>query len=151
MGFAQSRASSGGRCAVQSQRSLGLILHPRALIVVRSRHVPLARYEASDAYWPRISLSSILVDDCTAISVESPSRAQSRPHRGRLRAELSADLGAAASVDEPGISWMRYFSALKRYKWLILLVALAGTGIGYGVTRFMTPAYQTQGTVWISE
>ena len=54
-------------------------------------------------------------------------------------------------MDEPGISWSRYFSALKRYKWLILLVVLAGTGIGFGVTQFMTPAYQAQGTVWISD
>jgi succinoglycan biosynthesis transport protein ExoP len=54
-------------------------------------------------------------------------------------------------LEEPGISWTRYFSALKRYKWLILFVALAGTGIGFGVTQFMTPAYQTQGTIWISE
>src|SRR5512140_424034 len=55
-----------------------------------------------------------------------------------------------SALEEPGISWTRYFSALKRYKWLILFVALAGTGIGYGVTQFMAPAYQTQGTVWIS-
>ena len=54
-------------------------------------------------------------------------------------------------LEEPGISWTRYFSALKRYKWLILFVALAGTGIGFGVTQFMTPAYQTQGTIWINE
>jgi capsular polysaccharide biosynthesis protein len=53
-------------------------------------------------------------------------------------------------LEDPGISWSRYFSALKRYKWLILFVALAGTGIGFGVTQFMTPAYQTQGTIWIS-
>jgi succinoglycan biosynthesis transport protein ExoP len=53
-------------------------------------------------------------------------------------------------LEEPGISWSRYFSALKRYKWLILFVALAGTGIGFGVTQFMTPAYQTQGTIWIN-
>jgi succinoglycan biosynthesis transport protein ExoP len=56
-----------------------------------------------------------------------------------------------STMDEPGISWSRYFQALKRYKWLILLVVLAGTGIGFGVTQFLTPAYQTQGTVWISE
>ena len=54
-------------------------------------------------------------------------------------------------LEEPGISWTRYFSALKRYKWLILFVALAGTGIGFGVTQFMAPAYESQGTVWISE
>ena len=56
-----------------------------------------------------------------------------------------------SSLEEPGISWSRYFSALKRYKWLIMLVVLAGTGIGFGVTQFMAPAYQTQGTVWISD
>ena len=56
-----------------------------------------------------------------------------------------------APQDEPGISWSRYLSALKRYKWLILIVALAGTGIGFGVTQFMAPAYQTTGKIWISE
>ena len=56
----------------------------------------------------------------------------------------------AAAPEEPGISWGRYVAALKRYKWLILLVVLAGTGIGFGVTQFMTPAYQTTGTIWIS-
>ncbi len=56
-----------------------------------------------------------------------------------------------SALEEPGISWTRYFSALKRYKWLILFVALAGTGIGFGVTQFMQPAYQTQGTIWISQ
>jgi len=56
----------------------------------------------------------------------------------------------AAPLEEPGISWGRYIAALKRYKWLILLVILAGTGIGFGVTQFMTPAYQTTGTIWIS-
>ncbi|MDQ2930476.1 MAG: Wzz/FepE/Etk N-terminal domain-containing protein, partial [Gemmatimonadota bacterium] len=50
-----------------------------------------------------------------------------------------------SALEEPGISWSRYFSALKRYKWLILLVVVAGTGIGFGVTQFMTPAYQTTG------
>ena len=56
----------------------------------------------------------------------------------------------AAPMEEPGISWGRYIAALKRYKWLILLVIFAGTGIGFGVTQFMTPAYQTTGTIWIS-
>jgi capsular exopolysaccharide synthesis family protein len=56
----------------------------------------------------------------------------------------------AAPAEEPGISWGRYIAALKRYKWLILLIILAGTGIGFGVTQFMTPAYQTSGTIWIS-
>jgi uncharacterized protein involved in exopolysaccharide biosynthesis len=55
-----------------------------------------------------------------------------------------------APMEEPGISWGRYIAALKRYKWLILLVILAGSGIGFGVTQFMTPAYQTTGTIWIS-
>jgi succinoglycan biosynthesis transport protein ExoP len=55
-----------------------------------------------------------------------------------------------SSMEEPGVSWSRYFSALKRYKWLILLVVLAGTGIGFGVTQFMAPAYQTTGQMWIS-
>jgi succinoglycan biosynthesis transport protein ExoP len=54
-----------------------------------------------------------------------------------------------AEEGSEGLQWQRYVSALRRYKWLILLITLLGTGIGVLVTRFLTPEYQVQATIWI--
>jgi capsular exopolysaccharide synthesis family protein len=51
--------------------------------------------------------------------------------------------------DGGGIPWKRYVSALKRYKWLMLLVIMAGTGLGVLATRFLKPEYSVQATIWI--
>ena len=51
--------------------------------------------------------------------------------------------------DSP-INWGRYISAIKRYKWLILLVTVLGTAIGVIATRFMKPIYTVKATVWIN-
>jgi capsular exopolysaccharide synthesis family protein len=48
-----------------------------------------------------------------------------------------------------GFQLHRYISALRRYKWLILLITLLGTGVGVVVTRFLPPEYQVQATIWI--
>lgn len=56
-----------------------------------------------------------------------------------------------ASTQEAGIPWSRYFAAMRRYKWMILLIVILGTVAGVGVTRFMAPEYQTQGTIWIND
>lgn len=61
-----------------------------------------------------------------------------------------AALGPAAA-EEPGIPWGRYISALRRYKWLILLIAVLGTVAGFGVSRLTVPEYQVQGTIWIAD
>ncbi|MBX6331356.1 MAG: hypothetical protein IRY91_05895, partial [Gemmatimonadaceae bacterium] len=54
-------------------------------------------------------------------------------------------------AEEPGIPWGRYLAAIRRYKWMILAVVVAGTAAGFGLTRFLTPEYQVQGTLWISD
>ncbi|HET7620688.1 MAG TPA: polysaccharide biosynthesis tyrosine autokinase [Gemmatimonadaceae bacterium] len=56
-----------------------------------------------------------------------------------------------ATAEEPGIPWGRYVAALRRYKWLILAIALIGTGIGFAVSRMTVPEYQVQGTLWIAD
>lgn len=48
-----------------------------------------------------------------------------------------------------GVQWGRYISALKRYRWFMLLVVLLGTGIGVGITRFIDPEYVARSTLWI--
>src|SRR5574340_134434 len=59
--------------------------------------------------------------------------------------------GAGAESEDAGIPWGRYLAALRRYKWMILVVAVLGTLLGIGITRFMAPEYQVTGTIWISQ
>ncbi|MEP7326729.1 MAG: hypothetical protein ABI836_12330, partial [Gemmatimonadota bacterium] len=49
-----------------------------------------------------------------------------------------------------GINWGRYISALKRYRWFMLMVVLLGTGIGVGITRFIDPEYVARSTLWLA-
>jgi capsular exopolysaccharide synthesis family protein len=53
------------------------------------------------------------------------------------------------AAEGASIPWRRYILALRRYKWLILLVIMAGTGLGVLATRFMQPEYRVQATIWI--
>lgn len=57
----------------------------------------------------------------------------------------------AANVEEAGIPWGRYFSALRRYKWLILILVVVGGAAGVIVTKFLPPEYATQGQLWIND
>ena len=49
-----------------------------------------------------------------------------------------------------GLPWARYFSALKRHKWLMLAIIVAGTAVGIAATRLLNPVYDVQATIWIS-
>ncbi len=50
-----------------------------------------------------------------------------------------------------GIQWGRYISALKRYRWFMLMVVLLGTGIGIGITQFIDPEYVARSTLWVEQ
>jgi succinoglycan biosynthesis transport protein ExoP len=67
--------------------------------------------------------------------------------------ELALQGGSPYDVPPPeasdGVQWGRYISALKRYRWFMLLVVLLGTGIGVGITRFIDPVYVARSTLWI--
>ena len=58
----------------------------------------------------------------------------------------------AAAPSEPLLRfpWARYGAALRRYKWLVLLVVVLGIAAGYGVTRMLQPEYEVHSTLWIS-
>jgi tyrosine-protein kinase Etk/Wzc len=45
----------------------------------------------------------------------------------------------------------RALSALRRYKWLLLAIVIAGSSVGLGLTRFMKPTYDVNATIWIAE
>lgn len=62
--------------------------------------------------------------------------------------------GAPLAPPEPreeGVNWGRYVSALKRYRWMMLLIVLVGTTVGVIATRFVPPEFQATTTIWIEQ
>jgi capsular exopolysaccharide synthesis family protein len=59
----------------------------------------------------------------------------------------------AGALGEPaagaGFSVGRMFSAIRRFRWLIIAIVLAGTGIGLVATHFIQPVYNVTSTIWI--
>ena len=59
---------------------------------------------------------------------------------------------AGEQQQEGGVPWGRYFSALRRYKWLILLMLAVGVAVGAILPRFLIkPSYEAKATVWIQQ
>lgn len=52
---------------------------------------------------------------------------------------------------EGGIPWERFIAAIKRYKWLVLAVALIGTTLSVLASRFVKPSYTVTSTIYIEE
>lgn len=70
------------------------------------------------------------------------------PRRNRMELDL-AGAGAAADGQPNAGALRRYLSALLRYKWLIIGVTITGTVLGLVASRFVSPTYVVQSTVWI--
>ncbi len=87
---------------------------------------------------------------------------------GKIVTSKSAALSADRAVDitpfqghgspmgtmeprEEGVNFGRYVSALKRYRWLMLLIMLVGTTLGVVATRFVPPEYTAVATIWIED
>jgi succinoglycan biosynthesis transport protein ExoP len=51
---------------------------------------------------------------------------------------------------EEGLPWGRYLSAVRRFKWLIAAIVVAGTGAGVVVTRLIAPVYAVSAKVWVA-
>jgi capsular exopolysaccharide synthesis family protein len=58
--------------------------------------------------------------------------------------------GPAAPPASAGLNLARYVDALKRYKWLIVVLLLLGTAGGFAATRFITPQYDVRATLLLS-
>jgi capsular exopolysaccharide synthesis family protein len=56
-----------------------------------------------------------------------------------------------AEEPEAGIPWERFIAAIKRYKWLVLAVALVGTALSVLASRFVKPEYTVMSTIYIEE
>jgi len=50
---------------------------------------------------------------------------------------------------EEGVNWGRYVSALKRHRWMMLLIVLVGSTAGVVATRFIPPSYMANATIWV--
>jgi capsular exopolysaccharide synthesis family protein len=59
--------------------------------------------------------------------------------------------GFREPLDEGGVQWGRYVAALRRYRWLILLVTIVGTGATILVTRYLKPEYVASATIYIDD
>jgi len=55
----------------------------------------------------------------------------------------------AAPEDESGPDWRRIWSALLRFKWVVLLMVLVGLGGAFAATRVLRPIYRAQANVWV--
>lgn len=50
-----------------------------------------------------------------------------------------------------GPNWPRLGNAIARYKWLVLATTFGATGLGVVASRFLSPTYTAQATIWIDE
>ena len=65
---------------------------------------------------------------------------------------LQESLQFQGEGEEEGLDWRRYFAAVYRYKWLILLVTAAGTGAGTVAARHLYKyEYSAQAKLWIQD
>lgn len=69
-----------------------------------------------------------------------------------LPPEVGGGLTAPGPRVDPGAGGLnlgRLFLALRRYKWLIIVLTLAGLGGGIVATRYISPSYTVGATIWI--
>lgn len=57
------------------------------------------------------------------------------------------DQGPAGAPE--GVSLSRIIQALKRFRWLIVLLTALGLGAGFMATRYIDPVYTVTATIWI--
>jgi len=62
---------------------------------------------------------------------------------------MGGGLAGHHGADAGGVSIARLFQGLKRYKWLILALTLAGLGGGILASRYISPSYVVGATIWI--
>ena len=66
-------------------------------------------------------------------------------------ADVTIEAANGLGEQPDGVNWSRILSALRRYKWLILLIITLGSVAGAVSTRFMTPEYQVGATIFITD
>lgn len=89
--------------------------------------------------------------------VPAPSfRGENSPVAPGTGGVIPFEVGARAAEDDGGGSdgrakLRRYWAAVKRFKWLVIILAALGTAVGITATRFIDPVYEARGAVWIAD
>jgi polysaccharide biosynthesis transport protein len=50
-----------------------------------------------------------------------------------------------------GAKLRRYWAAIKRFRWLIIILAALGTAAGVVATRYIDPVFEARGALWIAD
>jgi capsular exopolysaccharide synthesis family protein len=59
--------------------------------------------------------------------------------------------GEEESGGGSGAKLRRYWAAVKRFRWLIIVLGALGTTAGVTATRFIAPVYEARGALWIAD
>jgi capsular exopolysaccharide synthesis family protein len=71
------------------------------------------------------------------------------PRRTNGTSPISPSQIAATPEEERGPDWRRLWSAVLRFKWVVLLMVLLGFAGAFAATRVMHPTYRAQANVWV--
>lgn len=67
------------------------------------------------------------------------------------RASSLAGLSGLAEETESRLDLRRILSSLWRYKWMVIVVTVLGTGGAFAVANYLPEQYTTQATLWVEE
>lgn len=56
----------------------------------------------------------------------------------------------AGAKEADAVQLSRYFAALKRYKWLLLVIVIIGGGLSAAASRLVRPQYEVHATIWLA-
>src|ERR1041384_7788231 len=77
-------------------------------------------------------------------------RPESAPPPPLLRRASPPQMPAVQEQEEDnGPDWRRVWSALFRFKWVVVLMVLVGLSGAFAATRLMHPVYRAQANVWV--
>lgn len=68
------------------------------------------------------------------------------PYESGYEGEGGEDQGA-----DSGAKFRRYWAAIRRFRWIVIGLAAAGTIAGVVATRYVEPVYEARGAVWVSD
>jgi polysaccharide biosynthesis transport protein len=70
-----------------------------------------------------------------------------------IRSPMIPDMAPYPGAWQPGPqrpgTWVRYLESIRRRKWWIIAATLGGLAIGTGGSRFVSPVYSAQTTLWL--
>src|SRR5574341_119579 len=133
--------SGGSRCCAHATQ--GVTRGWRGAAETRSR-------PCMSSLDPRRGTPRAMTNNLPTAPIPRGSHPEMIPQSGvPLPGEFTGERGGGGLEDSGKVDWRRYWAAVLRYKWLVLLVAALGTAGGVAASRFIKPEYVAQATIWI--